>query len=415
MDFKKIGSVISSFPMFAGKTAVVIVTFASAIILFKQLSNNAYLVEPLQVPFSLAESGYTPEVTAQWVVDRMLAIKREATTIKEDSQPIAPDAERFDMEVPGSGISLGTIGQALRESLGFQEKTISGEVVSSGDGFLLRLRISEGSGFSQVTVPNHDVDALIDAAAERAVQVTAPFMFASYLYAKGRTTELEKAIDYCLDNGPQEDRAWAFNLRGIALDEAGNWDGAIENYEKALQENPRLAVAYNNWANTLRNQGKYEDALEKLQDAVKLNADLVTPEMEANFLFSVGVQSIRSIEGSRELEMYRLAIEKNPHHVHALLRWGQALMRSPISDFQGAIEKFGRLEEIRRNEIDTQFEAEDWAGVYILWGQALEKLGDDKTAISKYQDAIVIDPVGSDWLLDEIERIDRRLTDQAED
>jgi hypothetical protein len=43
-------------------------------------------------------------------------------------------------------------------------------------------------------------------------------------------------------------RGWAYNLRGIARQEQGDFDGALKDYSVAVRLNPRDAAAYNNRA-----------------------------------------------------------------------------------------------------------------------------------------------------------------------
>ncbi len=360
-------------PVVIAKVAAIIVGIACVVILVGQLADDAYLVEPIQVPASLATNGYTPEVTARWVVDQMLDIKQQATTRKEDNQPIAPDAEKFDMEVPGSGLTLDTIGQVLRESLGLSEKTISGEIVSKDAGYQLRLRSSAASSYREHRIVDNDVDRLITAAAEMAVQLTAPFTYAAYLHANARTAELEQAIDYCLKNGPQEDRAWALNLRGVMLDERNEWDAATDSYEKALEEDPRFAIAYHNWANILYKQNKFEAALEKYASAVALDSGLRNPSKEAGY--------------------YR--------------EWGRTLMQPPGPDLVRAAEMLERGEQILdKSGLQQQLSA--LPRDYYRWAGEFEQDGEFDAAIRMYERARQLDPQGFEWVGEDIDRIRER-------
>jgi len=389
---------LGKLPAAVAKTTVVVVVIASVIILFKQLNSSAYLVEPIQVPGSLSEKGYTAEVTTLWIVDKMLDIQRQATTRKED-QTIVPEGQSFDMEVPGSGFTLSTIGQALRESLGIPKKTISGEVVSAATGYELRLRLSGGSGYRQVAVADHDVAALINAAAESAVHLVAPFIFASYLHASGRTGELVTVIDYCLRHQPVGEHKWAYNLRGIMLAEQQDWDAAIESYEQALKSEPRFALAYFNWANALAGKQQYEQARAKLAEAVEIDSKLrgLSKEAEASWkaleIASAG-HALRRDAGRRDeaIGMFQRALELDPRQTSALQWWGQALLKKkPMPDYAGAADKFAQIERIDGDDTDTQ--------IYIRWGEALAGLGDKDGAISKYEAAIATNPQGYEKIL----------------
>ena len=51
---------------------------------------------------------------------------------------------------------------------------------------------------------------------------------------------------------------------GLALQEQGKLDEAIEAYNKALSLKPDYAEAYNNMGNALQEQGKLDEAIERL-------------------------------------------------------------------------------------------------------------------------------------------------------
>lgn len=403
INIKKITDVLAQVRSLVSSLAVTTVIFALVIILVRQLSNNAIIVEPIKVPSSLAALGFTPEVTAKWVLEDMLEIQRKATTRKE-GQLIAPEWERFDMEVPGSGITLSALGRAMRESLGIHEKKISGEAVKTEKGYQLRLRLSGGARFIQepILTSKSNVDAMIHAAAEHAVQLIEPFMFASYLHASGRTEDLKDAIRYCLENGADEDRKWVYNLRGIMLAEQSKFEEAVKSYSDALKQDNRFALTYYNMANALYKLEKYELSLDNFLKAVSLDSGLHDAPMESALRFNVGFiygkDPARTLED--EIEMYRLALKSNPEETQALMFWGIALMREPNPDFEAAAEKFAVL----TNKDNKNAQA------YAKWGEALEGLADYSKAIEKYQAAIEADPSGYKFLKTEIDRLQKRLT-----
>ncbi len=63
------------------------------------------------------------------------------------------------------------------------------------------------------------------------------------------------------------DYAEAYNNMGIALQEQGKLEEAIEAYNKALAIKPDYAEAYNNMGIALQEQGKLEEAIEAYNKA----------------------------------------------------------------------------------------------------------------------------------------------------
>jgi tetratricopeptide (TPR) repeat protein len=61
--------------------------------------------------------------------------------------------------------------------------------------------------------------------------------------------------------------AGAYTNRGDAYNHKGQYDRAIEDYNKAIQLNPNLAVAYNNRGVAYADKGQYGKAISDFQKA----------------------------------------------------------------------------------------------------------------------------------------------------
>ena len=62
---------------------------------------------------------------------------------------------------------------------------------------------------------------------------------------------------------------------GDALFEKGNFNEAIEEYQKTTELDPDYVDAYNNWGIALANLKKYEEAIEKYKKALEIDPDYV--------------------------------------------------------------------------------------------------------------------------------------------
>ncbi|MHA1271497.1 MAG: tetratricopeptide repeat protein [Candidatus Helarchaeota archaeon] len=63
----------------------------------------------------------------------------------------------------------------------------------------------------------------------------------------------------------------AWNNKGVALDDQGKYEEAIECYERALEIDPNDKDAWNNKGVALRKQGKYEEAIECYERALEID------------------------------------------------------------------------------------------------------------------------------------------------
>lgn len=387
---------------------VIAVSIALITILYRQLNSSAIIVEPIRVPDALVKSGYTPEITAQRLMDSMFAIQRQASTQKEGA-PVAPEWERFDMEVPGSGITIGTLGNVLRESMGIREQKITGEVISSDSGLQLRLRLLGTMQFSDsVSHEPHKVDTLLKASAEQAVQLIEPFMYASYLYSTDQTDELKEALDYCHAHCSAEDRKWALNLGGVLLADKGDWDGAIEGYKRVLEVDPHFAIAYHNWAMALVKKRQHTMAYEKLLEAERLDPEVTNVEEKASLMVAIGRQMHKDEKPiEQEIEQYRLALELNPNETKAYIYWGNALSVGDRPDYEVAVEKFAMA--LERSKVQYPDGGAVVAEIYALWGRVLEKMKDYESAISKNKSAMEAYPQGYAHLSRKNNELEKKL------
>lgn len=390
--------------------SIVVITISIALItiLYRQLSSSAIIVEPIRVPDKLVKSGYTPEIMAQRLMDGMFAIQRQATTKKEGAS-VTPEWQRFDMEVPGSGITIGTIGNVLRESMGIQEQKITGEVISLDSGLQLRLRLLGTRQFGDsVSQEPGGVETLLKASAEKAVQLIEPFMYASYLYANGQTDEVNEALDYCQAHCSDEDRKWALNLRGVLQADKKNWDAAIEGYQSALEVDPRFAIAYHNWAMALIKKNQPTMAYEKLLKAERLDSEITSKEEKALLRVAIGQQMHKESKPTEEeIEQYRLALKLNPNETTAYMYWGNALSGGSSPDYKTAVEKFAMAQD--KSKIQYPDGGAVVAQNYALWGQALEKMKDYEGAISKNQSALEAYPQGYAYLSRKNDELKKKL------
>ena len=94
----------------------------------------------------MADKGFTSEVTAQWILDQIIDMQNIAVTLK-DSQILTQESQQFDMDIPGSGLSVQTIGQVLSQSLGIEQRKISGEIVETPKGYSMRFEFQEISQY----------------------------------------------------------------------------------------------------------------------------------------------------------------------------------------------------------------------------------------------------------------------------
>ncbi len=107
--------------------------------------------------------------------------------------------------------------------------------------------------------------------------------------------------------------AITWNNKGNKLNDQGKYDDAIEAYEEAIRLDPssaiarsNLAITWNNKGNKLNDQGKYDDAIEAFEEAIRLD-----PKSASAWL-GKGVALYWQMKDSEALQCFDEAIRLNP-------------------------------------------------------------------------------------------------------
>lgn len=118
------------------------------------------------------------------------------------------------------------------------------------------------------------------------------------LCSSGKCTDAEKAIEYLNELIKMKpDLVEAYNNRGNAYSDLGQYQLAIEDYFRAIRLKRDYALAYNNRGHAYAAIGKYEWAIEDYDKAISLNPDYALTYRN------------RGLTYGRDLGQYQRAVE----------------------------------------------------------------------------------------------------------
>ncbi|OPY55255.1 MAG: Photosystem I assembly protein Ycf3 [Methanosaeta sp. PtaU1.Bin112] len=129
-----------------------------------------------------------------------------------------------------------------------------------------------------------------------------------------------KYYDDAIRFNPNNTAAW--NNKGIALAELGNYTGSIFCFENAIKINSSLAVAYSNEGASLDNMGNHSRALECYENATDL--DPLLAEAWYNMAKTLALDLTQISEAKDD---YKKAIEINPGLKGESLTWLYAYIK----------------------------------------------------------------------------------------
>jgi tetratricopeptide (TPR) repeat protein len=166
-----------------------------------------------------------------------------------------------------------------------------------------------------------------------------------------------------------------FNKLGINKAKERDFEGAIENFDRAIKINPDYADAYNNRANVRHELGDDPGANKDYTEAILLNRDC------AVYHNNLGIISYNSDDYRGAQAAHTRAIQLNAGDAQAYNNRGFARLR--LGDLQGALKDFTQAIELNRNDALAWNNRGD---VYFL------KLGYLQGALDDYTQAAQLNP-----------------------
>jgi tetratricopeptide (TPR) repeat protein len=140
--------------------------------------------------------------------------------------------------------------------------------------------------------------------------------------------------------GQQSDPADEYLKRGNANLRRGDLAGAIANYDKSLELNPRSAEAHFKRGQVRRAQGNLDEAIEDYEDAVEIDASLVVGRDVADAYYRRGFIKANGLEMDQAISDFTLAIKFNPNDPNNFVKRGESHL--VMSKFTEAIGDFDR-------------------------------------------------------------------------
>ena len=268
-----------------------------------------------------------------------------------------PESKGWQNVVDGIRKFVDAMQSQTDSSSGTSEKELRAELAFQQGNFLMTLR---------------QIDKAIEAYS-RAIELNPNYAYAynNRGIAYGQKGEFDRAIaDFDKAIEISSRYAEAYSNRGVAYSGKGEFDRAIEDYNTAIELNPNYADAYNNRGSTYRSQGEFDHAIVNYAKAIALKPKYV----EA--YYNRGATYGEKGDVDCAVEDYTKAIALKPNFAEAYNSRGNAYRRK--GEFDRAIE-----------DLDKAIETiSDYADAYNSRGNAYKEKGEFDRAIEDYNTAI---------------------------
>ncbi len=223
---------------------IILVMIVLLVSLVVEVVDPSPIADPISVPKSLVDLGYSAEVVATRLIDRSRDIEQKDNARVDKTSAAAAtigDANvRSTATVPGAGVSLAVVVASVRRLIGLPTTHIGGYIVM-GEAGTYRLTIRVGSGRAAPVVYPVEANASIEYVIEHgALALTGLLRPCALAAALDNDPDGLGWLDACFRDPSHRDVEWAHNLRGLRSFAEGKYDDAIKEYEEAL----RLSSGY---------------------------------------------------------------------------------------------------------------------------------------------------------------------------
>lgn len=160
-----------------------------------------------------------------------------------------------------------------------------------------------------------------------------------YLEAKSKEerrqwaeTQLSR-MDVAISLDPDNDGAW--DVRGVAKLELGDYQGAIDDCTKAIELNPKNDMAWNNRGSAKYHLSEYQEAITYYKEALRLNPndEAVRRNLQAAEIAFASHESAKKLQENKKIHHKRLdeRAESHQQNYEALIKEREALFNSITS------------------------------------------------------------------------------------
>jgi tetratricopeptide (TPR) repeat protein len=250
--------------------------------IYRMATKPTFVIKDIAVPGPLTDRGFTGDVVAAQILDRIAEIGQIAGSAKEKAAITGVELESTmpSIQLPVGGFNLNAVVAEIRQLLGVQETKVTGEVyvaVPADDDkktpgqYGLRLRIVGKGPLLKSDETFSEAAPLIDHAAEKVMRQFDPVNLGYYYYRVGRLHDAYDATQAALLDDTKDDEPWAYSMRGLIAREQGRFSEAIENFRQAVEEDPKFWTGYVNLSDALRLAGRLDEAEAMARKALEIN------------------------------------------------------------------------------------------------------------------------------------------------
>jgi tetratricopeptide (TPR) repeat protein len=254
-------------------------------------NDRGVVIDAISVPEDLARRGFTGEVVAKHILDRLAEINNTSGTIRPANSYSNSLGGGIKLEIPETGISIGELSRMLHEKLGHATH-VGGEITRSGDNVTVRIRLGDDYE-AESTGPEANLPALVQDASTKIYAQTQAYRYGWWLYNLGDSAAAAATFRHLAATGSLIERVWA--LHGLAIAAESSRD-AIRYDRQVLQLDPSFFLSHLTIAQVSYFQGHDEAGLKEAEAA--LSAPAYNSGLSRNGVAELRTEAVSYRDGS---------------------------------------------------------------------------------------------------------------------
>jgi tetratricopeptide (TPR) repeat protein len=437
-NFQGLGGWIASKASF-GNLVIVTPLLTGGWLIVQELRSDVITIEPIEVPKTLADSGYSPEVAGYRLRDALnvyaegpsptnngIHANFDPAAVAHDDDSlnsyldlsISAKQELPDVVVPQIGLSLRAIASSIRGVLHRRAHVVSGELTAQDKKYALRLRVNGRQIFNSGYEADNP-DDLMTSAAPNVMAIIRPAAQAMTRYQERNEDGLLNARQIIARHHISDINAqWAYLLIGKHALGSNDYEQAEQMFANAISSNWNSEQSHMQMGLLRLRQGRLDDAIQQFQNVITINPDSAIAHNNIGVARATKANRIKGELDEAQLRlaipMYEQAIKADPGYVLSYNNLGLAYFHS--KDVRKAIASYRSAVEIAPNYLDArwnlafalnsqnQFEAAETeyraaielatdtrqlASLHTYLGAVVQKTtGNDDEAVREYRRAI---------------------------
>ncbi len=253
------------------------------------------VIDAFSVPPDLAARGLTGEVVATRFLDQFKAMQAATESERPADTYQNNWGSELKVEIPDTGLSVGELGQMLRDRFG-NVSHVTGEVVRTPSGIAVTARLGDATP-KTFTGPESGFDDLARRSAEAIYRASQPYRFAEYVANQGRYGEAFAVISDLATSGPPGERGWAYTEWGM-LDMYGHGDlpAAIRHCLKGRAVGGESTVAADICLTNAQVWSGHDEAARALAPELAKSAQIRAPGVTEQYFENNKIVSVAYLE-----------------------------------------------------------------------------------------------------------------------